>query len=452
MSLQSLLSIARSALMTHQRAMAVTAHNVANAQTPGYSRQRLEIAPAIPQWSPLGTIGRGVTDFGVTRARMSFYDTAYRRDASLLGGSGTLRGFLSQVESAFGEPSETGVAAALDGLFQAFGDLANDPSAPALRDLVRAAASRFVNQLHGLDAQVDAAATDGLQRMQADVTDANTLLDRIAELNVQILSANGRAPDLEDMRDLAIDQLATLIDVRVGRNVNGSVTLSAGAGILVDGRSAQHLEVRQPAGGPVAVGIVGSAADLAPAAGSLAGLLDLVNVKLPAVQSQLDAFAGSLVFEVNQLHRAGYTASGVTNVDFFDPTAVTAGTIDLSSAVSGSSANIAAGATPAPGDANVALQIAGLAGQGVSSLGGRSLRDFYFGIASGVGVELRSAREDEATYQALVDHDDMRRQSVSGVSVEEEMVLLVGQQQAYQAAARLIGVADEMIRDLLRIL
>src|SRR5438093_10658044 len=128
MSLLSFLSIARSAMMAQQRAMDVTAHNVANAQTPGYSRQRLNLRPADPLLTANGMIGRGVTDGGIVRIRDGFLDTAWRHQSGLLGGATTLLSYLSQVESAMNEPSDTGLTATLDQMFQAFGDLANDPS------------------------------------------------------------------------------------------------------------------------------------------------------------------------------------------------------------------------------------------------------------------------------------------------------------------------------------
>jgi flagellar hook-associated protein 1 FlgK len=160
-------------------------------------------------------------------------------------------------------------------------------------------------------------------------------------------------------------------------------------------------------------------------------------------------FAGALVTEVNAIHRTGYTPGGATNTDFFDPAGTTAGTLALTAPIAASATNIAAGATNAPGDGSIALQIAGLAGTGVLSLAGKSLREFYVEIAAGVGLEVRNAMEDADTQQELVDYADLRRSSVSGVSVEEEMVALIAQQQAYSAAARLVRVADEMMQDLM---
>ena len=110
MSLQNLLSIARSALSAHQRAMDVTANNVANASTPGYSRQRLMLTPATPLQGPLFTLGRGVDALTLQRSRDAFFDASYRQDNGLLNSSTTMHDYLSQIEGAMNEPSTSGIA------------------------------------------------------------------------------------------------------------------------------------------------------------------------------------------------------------------------------------------------------------------------------------------------------------------------------------------------------
>jgi flagellar hook-associated protein 1 FlgK len=455
MSLQSLLSIARSALLTHQRAMAVTAHNVANAETPGYSRQRLNVAAMDPLWGPFGPVGRGVTDLGVSRAREQFFDASFRRDSGLLGGSSTLRSFLSQIEGFMNEPSDQGVAAALDDMFSAFSDLANDPSSSAVRDIVRTAAERFVHVFHRLDGDLTETQVNATAKLSAEVDEINVLAERIADLNTRILAQGGvshSAPDLEDQRDVLVDQLSSKVGVRVTKQDDGTYLVAAGNIVIVDRGTSQALELRTPPGNPAVIGLAGGGPAIDTGAGSASALLDLLNVKIPGLRTQLDGMAASMVAEFNAIHRLGYTASGITGTDFFDPAGVTAGSIRLTAAISGSSANIAAGATPAAGDGNIALELARLGERGLASLGGRTLRDYYTGIAGSVGTQSRAAAQDEDTYDTLVANDDMRRASVSGVSAEEEMVLLIGQQQAYQAAARIIRIADEMMQDVMSIL
>lgn len=453
MSLQSLLSIARSALHTHQRAMDVTAHNIANANTPGYTRQRLDLTAETPQWGPLFPMGRGVTATTLTRIRDLFFDASYRDESGNAGRSGTLVDYLGRIEATMHEPSDTGLASGLDGLFRSFADLANDPSNRIARDQVRQSAGRLAQQLHALDAALGRVREDSLSDLRSQVDAVNSIAQQVAQLNGQIQATGGpsnSSPDLMDQRDRLLDQLAGYGDVRVLDRGDGTVGVMLGDTLLVDGGMTQTLQVTS-AGAGYGVSVAGGAA-VRLQSGSLAGLADLTQNWLPSAQAQLDQLAQALVTQVNTLHRAGYNLNGATGVDFFDPAGVTAGSIQLSAAVTASSDAIAAAGTNAPGDGSVALQLAGLSQTGIASLGGKSLREHWIGIAGWMGSGVENSGRDREAAITLMDRADELRTSVSGVSVDEEMVELLGQQQAYTAAARLVQVASDVMDEVLRLL
>ncbi len=451
MSLTSLLSIARTALLAQRRAMEVTAHNIANANTPGYSRQRLELTAADPLRLPLGAVGRGVTFDTIVRLRDTFYDASYRRDNAGLGGSSTRLSLLQEIEGAIGEPSDTGIAAALDGFFQSFSDLTHDPSGAAARELVRQAGDRLAGAIRSLDGRIAQSGTGALERLQSDVNDVNGLLSRVASLNTQIIAAGGeRAPDLLDQRDLLLDQLSEFATLKVLPQSNGTVTVIAANTTLVDAATAQTLQVAPAATGFNVTTSDGRVLDFGE--GRLQSETNFLTTDLPAVRAKLDQFVSGLVNSVNGLHGSGFTLTGATGIAFFDPAGVTAGSIDLSAAVKASTDAIAAGLTNAPGDATLALQLAQLRNVSVGSLGNRTLGDFYAVFASGVGADTRDATLDVESLQALVDHAETQRLSVSGVATDEEMLSLIAQQEAYGAAARLIQAAQEMSDAILRIL
>jgi flagellar hook-associated protein 1 FlgK len=451
MSLSSLLSIARSALLAQQRAMSVTAHNVANANTLGYSRQRLDLTAAQPESTPMGLVGRGVTEAGIRRVRDTFFDARYRSESGLLGDSSAMKDFLGQVESAVQEPSDNGLAASLDGLFNSFSDLANNPTNSTSRALVQQAGRRFVQQLHQLDATVHQVGDDALTKMRDQVAQANDLARRIGELNQQILSTggpNGNAPDLQDQRDLLVDQLSGLIGVHVLKREDGTIGVAAGDTILVDGANVQSLAVQALAGGGFGLTTAGGGT-VDPKSGSLRALSELTTTTLPGIEQQLDSLARALVTTVNAIHRTGYTLTGTTGTDFFDPAGVTAQSIALAPAIAASGDAIAAGGTVAPGDNSIAQQLAGLATTGIAALGGKSLRDYYIDLSGSVGAGVSAASQNADAYQTMVDQADTNRTSVSGVSVDEEMVALISQQQAYSAAARIVKVADTKMQSVL---
>ncbi len=453
MSLLNLLGIARSALLTHQAAMSVTGHNIANAQTPGYSRQRLVLVPESPGLSPLGPIGRGVTSQALERVRSAFLDLSVRADGGRLGDAGARLEVLRGVDDALLEPGDGGVGAAFDGLLQSFSDLSGEPGAGTFRELVRSAAQRFVSQVRRVGAALDAAEAGARTRLQAGLDEVNAIASDLAEIHQRLATFGSEAPpDLLDRRDALLDRLAAFGTVRVSQQADGAVQVSLGAEMLVVGGTARALEVRALAGGGVGVARVGAVSTFDPGAGSLQALATLVTTTVPGMKAKLDAYVSAAVTEVNTVHRAGFTLTGATGVDFFDPAGLTASTISVSAAVTASSDAIAAAQTAAPGDGDNALRMAGLGGVPVGSLGGRSLREHYASFVADVGAQTLAADRDGVLYQTLVDRGEARRQSVSGVSVDEEMVALISQQQAYSAAARLVRAADDMITELLRMI
>jgi flagellar hook-associated protein 1 len=450
MSLSSILNIARSALLTQQRAMSVTAHNVANAETPGYTRQRMLLNAATPIRTANGDIGRGVTDRGVTRARDSFFDSAYRRENGMLGSSSTLRDLLGEVEAAIHEPSDVGIASALDDLFQSFGDLANDPSSRTHRDLVRSAAARLAQGLNSLDTQITEVTTETAERLRSEITQANNIAAQIASLNVRILGSGAEgAPDVMDERDLLVDQLSNMVDVRVVPQEDGTVSILSGDTMIIERGSARQMEIKPHPSGGYGIGLSGDSGLLKLTSGSIQALSEMTVSHLPDLRDQLDGFTQAVVNEINAIHRTGYTATGDTNTNFFDSTGTTARTIRLTDAIKNSSDAIAAGETPETGDNAVALRIAALATTRLGSIGNKTLRDFYTDIAASVGSGVSDATTGASVHESLVDHADTMRSGAGGVSIDEEMVNLISQQEAYSAASRMVQVANEMIQDIL---
>lgn len=453
MSLASLLSIARTALSTHQKAMAVTAHNIANATTPGYTRQRLELVAETPLYTPYGSVGRGVKGVAVFNARDQFLDAAFRREQGNFGRAETLRSALARVEGALQEPGELGISAALDGFWAAFSDLADSPTSGAARVAARSAATLVADRLRETSARFDTESIAIRREYDATVARVNTLSSEIAELNKQIVAHGGplhTAPDLEDLRDAKLDELSSLVSVRVLPRDHGAVAVMAGDAMLVDGGVAQKLEVRPQGGGELAVGVIGSTRLSNIGSGKLQGLTELINEGLPGVRSELDRLAAAIVAAVNTVHEAGYTGNGTTGVSLFDPAGTTAATIAVSAAVLADPQNVAAGATTASGDNAVALQIAAIRTTSFAGLNGDTPAGFLAGVVASLGSIVRDVTQAAESADVLTANIETQRQSVHGVSTDEEMIKLIQQQQAFSAASRLVVIADEMMQDVLR--
>jgi flagellar hook-associated protein 1 FlgK len=240
--------------------------------------------------------------------------------------------------------------------------------------------------------------------------------------------------------------------VRAVLKPDGTASVIAGDTMLVDGAQVTAVRVAAAASGPgYAIVTKTGNVPIDVVSGSLKGLVDLTQKKLPNVQTKLDQLASAFVIEFNNVHRTGSTLSGATNVDFFDPSKITAGGISLSAQVAASSDNIAASATGASGNGATAAQLAAFATTASGVLGNNTMREFFVSLASNVGLDVQGSQQDTDAHQTMADQADSARNSASGVNVDEEMISLMSQQQAYQAAARLVKVADEMIQVMLNL-
>jgi len=487
MSLTSLLSIARSALVAHERAVSVVGHNIANAETPGYTRQRLQITQASPERTAFGQVGRGVDIVGVDRLRSAFYDQSWRRETGLEARYQSLSTSLDQAEAIVGGLDDTGIGASIDDLIDAFNALAGNPTDPTARALVGSAATALVDSFHVTDSRLDGLAGSIRTELSATVDEVNTLVTQIDQLNIQIRAANGQAPDLLDRRDRIVDQLAQLIDVRVTDRGQGAVDVTvSGLQLVSAGGGAQTLSVT--GSGPYALQVGNPPVGITTSGGKIRGLQDAAAAigakgtsitRATGLRGQLDDLALAVVSAVNEIH-SDYdpitkplqptltpAPSPLRVVGaFFDPNGVTAASIDLDAAIKADPTQIAAGYSTAPGDNSIVLRLASLRSLVVPVPGTTAgtpsspavtpgaaviLGDAFGSIASSLAVATASAGDRASSQGILTRHLESQRQQVQGVSIDEEMVQLIEHQQAYAAAARLVGIADEMLRELINL-
>lgn len=478
----SILSIARSALTAHQVAIQTVSHNIANVETEGYSRQRAEFSTRWPQRLAPGNVGTGLDVHDIVRLRDQLLDASYRRDAGARDAYALRHELLSGIESILGEPSDTGLAHSLDQFWNAWSDLSNNPGSAAAQGVVRQRGVQVAHTLNGYATRIGE--VGDRVRMQATtlVGEVNVLTSQFAELNRQITTAEVegvQAPDLRDRRDRIADRLAQVVGGRVEGQRNGTVAVYIGSMMLVDASNARTLEVRGTT--TVAFGLRGDPEPLKSVGGQLGELARVLTTEIPAIVARLDDVARAVVNGVNEYHASGWTAAGDalgganwnpvngptgSRVDFFDAVGTTAATMRLSSAVSASASVIAAGDVPgAPGNNSIALAIGALRdGAGMAALQARMGAAFasQIGLASGVsfgehyaqtisslGADVADAASSFSIHETLARQADNRRAAVSGVSLDEELTLLMRHQQAYVAATRLVSVADEMVQSIL---
>ncbi len=469
-SIGSILSMARTAMQAQQTALQVASQNLSNATTEGYSRQRIELSEAAPTMFPYGSVGTGVKIAGITRARDTLLDAAFRQGSASAWAADTTNAAMSQVQSILGEPSDTGLNAALDKFWSAWSDLANDPTNTAAKSVVREAGNNVASTLNRFASQIDELDQNNRERMNVDVGRANELTKHVAVLNNQIVAAESggqTANDLRDDRDRALDELSQLVGAQVVEHSNGSVAVYASGRMLVDGTVVHTMEVND--GLPPTVSFGDGTPPISGMAGTLGAEITLSSKTLPDVMSRLDSLAKGLVENVNAIHTTGTVFTGNPPVaspagNFFDVTVPTPTGTDTRLTARGirvaptltSSTVAAAGAGAAgPGNNDTALALAQLRDSSVgfsaadgSSVGTTKFGDFYQEIVGFVATATEHSQDEAAVQHTLASNADTRRQSVSSVNTDEELIKVIQAQHAYQGAARLVSVVDEMLQTL----
>lgn len=552
----AVMSMAGNALLTQQRAINVTGNNIANVNTPGYSRQKLLLETKIPVQTAIGLMGYGVEGVSVERVYDRFLGVQINAESETLGRYDARKDGLKLAEVIFNESDEFGLSQSLNKFFTSWQDLSNEPSGYNERVILKAQSDVMTGTFNRLYADL-IEVQEGLDAsIEGGVAEINQLAQQIAALNQKVMEVEASgdvANDYRDQRDMALKDLAALIDINSFEDSTGRVVVSVGTGqSLVESNSFRSLTTQVNDFGLKDVAwvdmdgaTVNITADISN--GKMAGWLEARDVDIRGYMRQLDILAETLTQRVNTLHQSGWGLDGSTGTDFFtgmttasgsmdamlaitaetggtgnirvtlvgggtagsetvttDPvtgdiqiaiengvstgnqiatalqahaginsvvatapaaawdlsagtnTAILSGgssarTLQLNTAVSNDLNLIAASSTSAgiPGNNSQAIAIANL--QHALSMNGNSItfENYYNSLVGTIGGGLQSADAYFNHQSAMVVQLENRRESISGVSLDEEMINLVKFQTAYDAAAKLITTADELMQTVL---
>ncbi len=320
-NLNSVLDIAKTALLTNQKAINVTSHNIANANTPGYTKQTAVIEAMDPVNYGGLYYGTGVTVSSIERVYDSFQATQIRSANSELSKYDSLGTHLSAVENVINDFSGEGLSSSIDKFFNSFSDLASSPATGAERSALLSNAGVLSDEFNNISSTVKQNISQINSGMSATVDRINTLGSQIAELNRQITTvevAGTSANDLRDQRDNLLKELSSMADISTVENKDGKIDVYISGSFLVAGVKVSPLSVAINPENPDVYNIMsnGMALNGRLTGGSLKGDLDGISY-LKDTLSRLDYLAASLVKNVNLTHRSGYGLDGSTGVDFF---------------------------------------------------------------------------------------------------------------------------------------
>ncbi len=469
MGLPNVMDTGRSAMVASRAAVATTGHNISNANTEGYSRQRVHFQTNVPQpgVGSKGMVGRGVLVERIERVNDEYLEKQVRNGSRDLSSLEEKDFVLKQVEDVFNEMDGEGLNRIMSKFFNEFRQLGNDPDSEAVRQSVRESSQALVSDFRRIRRQIVDVQNHIDSRLEGYTTQINAHAKNIRDLNVRIkqMEIGGAfANDLQDQRDLAIKNLGNFLDIATHKDKDGAVHIDVkGIGPLVSGSQAEEFSVARTKadgqGKPENAYDLITTASASPSVthqvsgGKVGALLSARDQTLSTVLERLDGMAYDVANAVNQIHSQGFTRTGATGVDFFKlpiSKEAAAEVLDLSDAVKGSSSNIASAALPnAPGDNRIAIAISGLQHLKLTNSGLSTADDFYNSIVSDVGVVL--ARNSEALGQQknIMGQLTKMREQLSGVSLDEETANLLQYQHTFDASAKVIQVADEMLNTIL---
>lgn len=444
-TLNASLASALSGLIAEQGAMATTTNNVANVNTPGYSRQVAELVSSDPTVLGRLSYGAGVTLQSIQSIRDPILEAQIQQQSQAQGQFSSLTSALQQTQTYF-TTSTSDIGTSISNFFDSINQLATSPSDLSLRQGVLTAAGNLASSFNST--------ADNLTQQQnsldlsvlSQVSQINQLTRQIAQLNTQVsnlLNVDQNTGSFVDQRQQAIDQLSTLVDVTVIPTSGNTLTLTTANGaLLVAGQQSFQLQTQVTASGLHDVYSQGQDITGQITSGNLGGTLQARDQEIPAIQTQLNTLATGLANSVNGVQVSGFDRNGNVGTDLFTPPSSTAAAANLSVAFTDPSL-IAASSDGSAGSNGNAQALYALSTQAI--VAGQTPSDYYSGIVFNVGNAASTAAAEQTASGLVLQQLNDQRGAVSGVSLDEEAANLVSFQNAYSASAQVITAINDML-------
>jgi flagellar hook-associated protein 1 FlgK len=448
-SISGIMNSALSALTTQQAAINITNSNIANVDTDGYSRRQVTIE---------STEYGGVEVSNAERTYDAFLLKQIVSETQELGKWEAEAKYLKSVEAVFDESEGSGMSEAMSEFWNAWQDLVDDPSGSTERSTLASVADTLAQTFNSISSDLSDIQEGIDDDIVTTVSTINRIVEQIADLNEAIARADAAGQDtstFQDSLDSLVTQLSSLIDISSYENKNGQICVQTANGKpLVEGTTTWSLstEINSTTGLQDVTWVDSDGNYVITddiSGGKLGGCLEIRDERIPVWQDQLDELAVTLMDEVNALQTSGYDINGGAGVAFFTGTG--ASDMALNTDILDDPGTIAAASSAdgAPGEGSNASAIAELQNSLLFDSGTSSFSDFYATLVSEVGTAVQAAQSGYESRRDMLEFCTNQRESVSGVSLDEEMAKLIVYQNAYEAAAKIISVLDELMETIL---
>ncbi|MGA2812885.1 MAG: flagellar hook-associated protein FlgK [Candidatus Acidiferrum sp.] len=447
-TLSSSLAISLSGLEAAQDAISVASNNIANENTPGYSREvaNLATSPTVDE-GPL-TFGTGVEVQSVISLRDSVLDLRVNQETQQQGQLNAFIGGGQQIQELFNQTTGAGLQTPITAFFNSVSQLSITPSDPNARQAVLSAAQNLTTAFNQASGSLATLQQNTNLSVSQTVAQINSLTTQLATVNGEVTanSAPGEnVGSLVDQRQQLLNQLSNLVDISEINAGNGSLTVTTSSGApLVVGEQSFALTT-QPNATTGLQDVYSQGTDITPqiSSGQLAGEIQLRDQEIPAIQNSLDTLAFDLATSVNTVQEAGTDLNGAAGGPLFvPPTAVSGTAATLAVAITNPS-KIAASRDGLPGDNANANALLALQNQNI--VAGQTPLNYYAGLVFKIGNDVSTALASQTTGSAALAQAENLQGGVSGVDINEEAANLVRYQNAYQASAEVSATIDTLL-------
>jgi flagellar hook-associated protein 1 FlgK len=453
-SLTAITNSALTALQANQLGISIASNNISNAQNPNYTRQQLVTVPAVTLGSFTGDAGVQVQ--GIDAYRDKMIDSQLLQANSNSSGADYLNQTLSNIEVQFNDSNGTGLLNSITNFFNSFQTLASDPASTNFRLQVESSAQSLNQSFQALHDNLTNAQTQLNQSISDDSSTINGLATQIAQLNGEIANQEARggsASDFQDQRAALVNQLGEIASVHEITGSDGSYQLTIGNNRLLV-YNTQTVPLTTQPGTNGATRVMSNGVDITSelSGGKLAAAVDARDNYIPKYLNSLDQLAYDIVSNVNSVHSTGYDLNGNTGTNFFQPltgVANASAQMSLNPAIAADPTKIAASGQPTGQDNQTASALGNLLTQQVFT--GGAVTDEYKNLVFAVGSDVANSQTSLQNQQAMAQQLQTRRESISGVSIDQETIQILQFQQAYQASARVINTIDQLTQTILGI-
>ena len=467
----SMMDVGKRSMMNSQTALQTVSHNVANKNVDGYSRQRVEVQSAEPTGYGKLRVGNGAKINAITRVNNSYLEKQVEREGNILGNKDSKSQMLTRVEQVFNEQMNKGLNKFMGEFFNAYREMSNSPENLSLRSLVKESADFMTKDFQRINTQLTKIQGEADFEITAEVSQINALTREVSQLNdkIQSIEIHDRvANDERDRRDHLIKQLSEKANIRYGESSDGIMTITLGTtAVLVSGSQQRDLFVSasatregkregnvdvfyKPSDTSTAVNLTQQITG-----GRLGGLIDVRDKFINKTLTDLDDLAYTMADKINEAHRQGFDRYNNKGQNLFDVDSGRSGaasSIRVSDRVQQNAGFIVAAAQPnSPADNRMANVISSMQYQRILADGESTFDDFYSNIVGNVGISANRANSELDSQKGIVDQLKNIRESISGVSLDEETAKMIEYQKSFDASARLIRTADEMMDTVLNL-